>query len=166
MANKGNFGQGGSGRGNSGKGNSGGGSSGGRPPLNQPPYDEDGGEEDREDSDETDSISDALSEELGDAVALFPDVPEEMGIDPVLLGLLHCVVFLCGSNDEIVHPDGADLVMQQVMACCSRLSGARLAKIKEDMHVLTAWSKEQGHGKGAVEFLETFLDEMGAGTGQ
>lgn len=121
---------------------------------------------DEDDDDLEEGSSDELLEELGDAVALFPDVPAEMGVDPVLLGLLHCVVFLCGSNDEMVHPQAADLVMQQVMECCSRLNGAQLKKVREDMQVLASWSKDQGHGQAALEFLETFLDEMGAGKGQ
>lgn len=124
------------------------------PGSHQPPYDEDAGDED------------GLPEELSEGVALFPDTPAELGVDPVLLSLLNCVVFLCGSNEEIVHPGAANLVMDQVMTAFSRLSGERLIKVREDMDVLVAWAKDQGLGKGAIEFLETFFDEMGVGGGQ
>ncbi len=31
--------------------------------------------------------------------------------------------------------------------------------------MLVAWAKDLGLGKGAIEFLETFFDEMGVGGG-
>ena len=53
--------------------------------------------------------------EVPDGAAIFPEIPEELGINPLWLAVLHATVFLAGSNEDIVHPDAAE----EVMNCAS-----------------------------------------------
>jgi hypothetical protein len=52
----------------------------------------------------------AMSEEreVPEGAAVFPVIPPELGVHPLLLAVLHAVVFLEGSGEEIVEPSAAE----------------------------------------------------------
>jgi hypothetical protein len=101
--------------------------------------------------------------ESPDGAAVFPLIPPELGIHPLLLGLLHAYVFLEGSEPEIVHPDAAAEAMEYLATYLQRLTGKELMRAREDMETLVGYAKEQKWPKQHVMFLKSFLDENGVG---
>src|SRR5438067_11782892 len=48
-------------------------------------------------------MSDEAERGVPDGAAVFPLIPEELGVDPLLLAVLHAVVFFDGSEDGVGH---------------------------------------------------------------
>ncbi len=99
--------------------------------------------------------------ESPDGAAVFPLIPPELGIHPLLLGLLHAYVFLEGSEPEIVHPDAAAEAMEYQATYLQRLTGKDLLRVREDLETLVGYAKEQKWPKQQVQFLKSFLEENG-----
>src|SRR5438067_8961176 len=99
-------------------------------------------------------------EEEGELVpegaAVFPEIPEDLGVDPLLLAVIHATVFLAGSDDHVVHPDAASEAVEAMAAYLRRLRGPRLRRLREDMDALTAYAREAGWGRPEVEALQSF----------
>src|SRR5262249_34803629 len=74
--------------------------------------------------------------EGADGAAVFPLIPPELPVHPLLLALLHCVVFVDGSTDEIIDPGAADEAMQYVATYLHRLKGPLLRQMREDLSCL------------------------------
>lgn len=106
------------------------------------------------------------SEEVPDGAAVFPDIPAELNINPLLLSVLHTVVFLAGSADGIVQEAAADEALAYIAGYMQRLTGPDLQRTKEDIGSLRDYAKAQNWSKGFREFLKTFLDEFGVGKGR
>lgn len=96
-----------------------------------------------------------------EGIALFPEIPEELGIDPLLESLLSMVVFITASDENLVDPKAADEAFAHLQVVLSKLDNKRIARMSEELEVVAGWVKDQGLGLEAVEFIETFLDEMG-----
>ncbi len=96
-----------------------------------------------------------------EGIALFPDIPPELGIDPLLECLISMVVFITASDEDLVNPGAADEAFAHLQNVLSKLNGKRLARIREEIVVIAGWVKDQGLGTEAVKFIENFLDEMG-----
>ena len=45
--------------------------------------------------------------DIPDGAALFPEIPAELNVHPLLLAVVHSIVFLAGSADEIAQPAAA-----------------------------------------------------------
>jgi hypothetical protein len=99
--------------------------------------------------------------EIPEGAAVFPDIPAELGVNPLLLAVVHSVVFLAGSSDEIVQPEAADEALGYVAEYLQRLTGSDLQRTKEDVAALVAYAKQQGWAKQLQHFLTTFLAEFG-----
>jgi hypothetical protein len=109
-------------------------------------------------------MSDEHQPDVGESpegAAVFPLIPPELGINPLLLGLLHAYVFLEGSEPEIVHPDAAIEAMEYLATYLQRLSDENLRRAREDMETLVGYAKEQKWPKQQLQFLKSFLDENG-----
>ncbi len=102
-------------------------------------------------------------EVVPEGAAVFPLIPEELGVHPLLLATLHAVVFLVGSADEVVEGNAAEEAAQYLVAYLQRLKGADLQRIREDMAVLVAHARADKWPPHDVRFLETFLTEFGIG---
>jgi hypothetical protein len=100
-------------------------------------------------------------EEVPEGAAVFPVIPEELGISPLLLATLHAVVFLSGSDDEVVHPTAAEEVLDQIGQCLGRLKGDALARVKEDLTTLTAFAAQEKWPRELVSLFRSFLTEFG-----
>src|SRR4051794_18774318 len=98
-----------------------------------------------------------------EGAAVFPLIPEELGVDPLLLTALHSIVFLVGSDDDVLQPDAAEEALHYLVTYLRRLGGARLKKVREDLQVLLAFAREEQWPQEDVRFLETFLSEFGIG---
>jgi hypothetical protein len=96
-----------------------------------------------------------------DGAAVFPLIPPELGVHPLLLAVLHAFVFLEGSEPGIVHPDAAAEAMEYVATYLQRLTGKELLRAREDLETLVGYAKEQKWPKQHVLFLKSFLEENG-----
>jgi hypothetical protein len=101
--------------------------------------------------------------EVPEGVAVFPEIPAELGVHPLLLAVLHAVVFLAGSDDAIVQPDAGEEALGYVAGYLQRLSGPDLRRAQEDVSALVAYAKQQGWPKQLQHFLKTFLADFGVG---
>src|SRR5271156_4244014 len=95
-------------------------------------------------TDETDETDDP---EVPEGAAVFPLIPAEAGISPVLLALLHAVVFLGGSEETVVHPSAAAEALEYIATYLQRLSGKELQRVEEDFQMLYTLDKQEKWSK-------------------
>jgi len=103
------------------------------------------------------------SPEVPEGAAVFPLIPPELGVHPLLLTVLQAVVFLQGSEADIVNPDAAEEQLEYIAGNLQRLSGAELQRVREDLETLAGFAKEEGWEGDSIQFLKTFLTEFGIG---
>jgi hypothetical protein len=101
------------------------------------------------------------SREVPEGAAVFPEIPAELGVHPLLLAVLHSIVFLSGSADELVNPDAADEALEYVAAYLQRLEGNDRRRVQEDLSALTTFARQEKWPKQLVQFLKTFLADYG-----
>ncbi len=109
-------------------------------------------------------MSDAEPSEVPEGAAVFPLIPAELGVQPLLLAVLHATVFLAGSDDDVVHPAAAEEALQYMAGYLQRLEGPALERVREDMACLTAFGRQEKWPKQMVRALQSFLDDYGIGT--
>lgn len=107
-----------------------------------------------------DELSDD-ADEVPDGTAVFPEIPEELGIHPLFLAMLHTYVFLDGSDTAIVNAEASSEAMEYVALYLQRLKGAELQRTREDLDTLVGYAKEQKWPKQYVVFLKGFLADNG-----
>lgn len=101
-------------------------------------------------------------EEVPEGAAVFPIIPEELGIAPLLLATLHSVVFLSGSDDEVIHPVAAEEVLDQIVQCLGRLQGEARARLQEDLTTLAAYAAQEKWPRELTTLFRSFLTEFGS----
>jgi hypothetical protein len=101
--------------------------------------------------------------EVPDGAAVFPLIPEELGIHPLLLAVLHAVVFFDGSDADVVNDAAANEALNYLATYVQRLQGPDLKRIREDVDCLIAFGKQEGWPKEEMQFLQEFLQEFGVG---
>jgi hypothetical protein len=104
--------------------------------------------------------------EVPEGAAVFPEIPAELGVNPLLLGVLHAVVFLAGSDEKVVHPAAADEAVQAIAGYLGRLEGVALDRAREDLACLVGLARQEKWPRQLVQFLKTFLADFGVGTGE
>lgn len=92
-----------------------------------------------------------------------PLVPPELGIDPLLLGLIHCAAFLDLANDELVDSDVAADVLEGLEVYIQRLPPERLTEIQSQLERLEAYADESDWPEALVDFIADFLYSCGIG---
>jgi hypothetical protein len=110
-------------------------------------------------SDEFDD--DDPSYEVPEGAEFFADIPPDLGVHPLLLGVLNALVFFAASSEDAVDPAAADAAIQRIVDQLLRLKGADLARVREDMDCLFRLAKEEKWEKAHVLFLKTFLKDIG-----
>jgi hypothetical protein len=108
-------------------------------------------------------MADNLPQDVPEDAAVLPLIPEELGIDPLLLAALHTVVFLLGSSEEVILPEAAEEALQYVATYLQRLSGASLKKVREDLATLQDFARQEKWPTEDIAFLKSFLKEFGVG---
>jgi hypothetical protein len=98
-----------------------------------------------------------------EGAAVFPLIPEDLEVHPLLLVVLHAVVFVEGSDEKIVQADAALEALDQVGTYLQRLRGLELRRVREDMECLVGYARQQKWSKEQIEFLKNFLTEFGVG---
>jgi hypothetical protein len=102
--------------------------------------------------------------DVPDGAAVFPLIPEELGIHPLLLAALHAIVFFDGSDAGVVNDAAANEALNYLANYLQRLQGPDLKRIREDIDALLAFAKQEGWPKEEMQFLHEFLKEFGVGT--
>jgi hypothetical protein len=92
---------------------------------------------------------------------VFPLIPQELNIHPLLLAVLHATVFLSASDEKLVDADAADEAFDYMAGYLRRLRGAELGRIRLDLEALAEFGRQEKWSAEAIEFLETFLDTCG-----
>ncbi len=103
------------------------------------------------------------ADEVPAGVAVFPVIPEELGIHPLLLATLHAVVFFDGSAEGVVNDAAADEALNYIATYLQRLEGPELRRIKEDLDCLLAFARQEKWPLEELKFLENFLQDYGVG---
>ena len=102
-----------------------------------------------------------LPAETPDGAAVFPLIPAEIGVHPLLLAVVHAYVFLEGSEPEVLNAELAEEAMNYLATYLQRLAGDDLRRVREDMVTLAAFAKSEKWPKQQVRFLQDFLKENG-----
>ena len=101
--------------------------------------------------------------EVPDGAAVFPLIPAELGVSPLLLAVLHAAVFLSGSDEPVVQPDAAEEALQYLAGYLQRLEGADLRRAREDLAALAAFARQEKWPKQLIRFVQNFLADQGVG---
>ena len=101
--------------------------------------------------------------QVPEGAAVFPVIPEELGVHPLLLAVLHSVVFFDGSSEDVVNDPAADEALQYLASYLQRLTGAELKRVQEDMETLVTFARQENWPKDEVQFLQNFLRDFGIG---
>jgi hypothetical protein len=101
--------------------------------------------------------------DIPEGAALFPLIPDELGIHPLLLALLHAVVFLDGSDENIMNDAAAAEALDGIANYLQRLQGPDLKRTREDMECLLAFGKEAEWPSEVMQFFQDFLKDFGVG---
>jgi hypothetical protein len=112
-------------------------------------------------------MADDFEEPEGEAppgAAVFPLIPLELGIHPLLLAAIHAIVFLDGSADEVVNPAAAGEALEYIATYLQRLTGADLRRTREDMATLVGYARQKGWPKKVQQFFKAFLEDFGVGS--
>jgi hypothetical protein len=99
--------------------------------------------------------------EVPEGAAVFPLIPPDLGVHPLLLAVLHATVFLAGSDDKVVHPEAAAEVIDYMAGYLQRLKGAELMRIRTDLDCLVQYARQEKWSKQDVLFLKRFLVDCG-----
>jgi hypothetical protein len=106
-------------------------------------------------------MSDEERSDVPEGAAVFPLIPAELGVHPVLLAVLHAVVFLEGSEPDVVHPAAATEALEYLATYLQRLKGSELRRVREDLDCMTAYARQENWPKQQVRFLKEFLTSFG-----
>ena len=103
----------------------------------------------------------ADASEVPEGAAVFPTIPAELGVHPLLLAVLHAVVFLEGSGADVLDSAAAQEQLEIIAAMLQRLNNDELRRVREDMATLVGYAKHEKWDKGSIQFLKNFLDDYG-----
>ena len=101
--------------------------------------------------------------EVPEGAAVLPEIPPELGVHPLLLAVLHAIVFVDGSAEDVVNADAGSEALEYIDSYLQRLGGADLKRVQEDMRVLAVYAKDQDWPKPVIRFFKDFLSEFGVG---
>ena len=106
-------------------------------------------------------MSAAGESEVPEGAAVFPLIPPELAVNPLLLAVLHATIFLAGSDDEVVHAAAAEEALEYMAGYLQRLDGALLQRVREDMACLTTFARQEKWPKQLIHALQRFLTDYG-----
>jgi hypothetical protein len=99
--------------------------------------------------------------EVPEGAAVLPLIPPELGIHPLLLAVLHAVVFFDGSSEDVVNDAAADEALNYIATYLQRLKGPEWRRVSEDMECLAAFARQEKWPAEELKFLSGFLEEYG-----
>ncbi|VTS08892.1 hypothetical protein [Tuwongella immobilis] len=102
-------------------------------------------------------------DEAPDGAAVFPLIPEELGVHPLFLAALHALIFFEGSDETVVHPAAAQEAAEYLTSYLQRLSGRDLQRLREDLDTIIGLGKDEQWPRQSLQYLKTFLADHGIG---
>ena len=102
--------------------------------------------------------------ETPEGAAVFPLIPAELGVHPLLLAVLHAYVFLEGSDAAVLNPAVAEEALNYLVTYLQRLAGDDLRRTREDVHTLAGFARSDKWPRQQLRFLQDFLKDNGIGT--
>jgi hypothetical protein len=103
--------------------------------------------------------------QVPEGAAVFPLIPEELGVNPLLLAVLHAIVFVDGSTAEVVDRAAAEEAAHYLAAYLRRLRGRDLQRVREDVETLLGFARQEKWPRDQIAFLRGFLADYGVGEG-
>ena len=88
-------------------------------------------------------MSDEPEDMVPEGAAVFPLIPEELGVNPVLLATLHALVFLIGSSEEVLNPEAGEEALQYMITYLQRLKGTALNRVRADFEALKELARSE-----------------------
>jgi hypothetical protein len=101
--------------------------------------------------------------EVPDGAAVFPLIPPELGVNPLLLAVVHATVFLAGSEEKIVNAAAAEEALGYLAGYVQRLTPEQLHAVTEDMDCLIGYARQQHWSRDLVHSLQSLLSDLGLG---
>jgi len=92
---------------------------------------------------------------------VMPVIPDELGIDPRTLAVLHCVSFLELSGDTTVDPDWAVEATEYVAHYLHRLSREDAMQMQKEMATVAAWAEAKQMPPLFVDLARRFTEYAG-----
>jgi hypothetical protein len=89
---------------------------------------------------------------------VMPEVPASLGIDPLVLAVVHADAFLQLSEDEAVDPDAALEASENISAYLTRLPRDRAEAFRRDVAKLAAHARRQKWPADALEFVAEYWE--------
>jgi hypothetical protein len=111
-------------------------------------------------------MSDEPASEVPDGAAVFPLIPAELAVNPLLLAVVHATVFLAGSSEDVVHPEAAEEALQYIAGYLQRLDGPLLRQVCEDLLCLASHGRQEKWPRQLTRLLKTFLADYGVGSSE
>jgi hypothetical protein len=103
------------------------------------------------------------ADEVPEGAAVFPLIPPEAGVNPLLLAVLHATVFAAGSDEAVVQSEAAGEALEYVATYLQRLEGADLERVRADLNRLLEYARREKWQKSELDFLTNFLTDYGIG---
>lgn len=103
--------------------------------------------------------------EVPEGAAVFPTIPPDLNVHPLLLAVIHAIVFLGGSEDAVVNPEAGGETVDLMAGYLQRLRGKELATVRASMATLVTYARAEQWPLEKVEFLQTFLNDCGISEG-
>src|SRR5262245_28631780 len=82
-----------------------------------------------------------------------PELPDELGVDPMLAALCHGAASLDLRDESVVGPDAAHAVLEHVGLYVQRLPPERIAAIEADLQRIRAYGEKSEWPEWVVAFV-------------
>lgn len=100
-------------------------------------------------------------EEVAEGANVFYSIPEDVDADPLLLAVIHAIMFLTGSSELIVDPHSADEACDHMFGYLERIRGKDLDRLKASLDKLSQYARKQKWPADKIAFFEEFMDIVG-----
>jgi hypothetical protein len=98
-----------------------------------------------------------------DIEPFLPEIPAELGVDPLLAALLQCAAFLDLGDDTVVDSVQADEVLEHVGMYVQRLPPERVDEIEQQLRRVREHAEKAGWPEPITAFVGDFLYSCGIG---
>jgi hypothetical protein len=92
-----------------------------------------------------------------------PIVPERLGVDPVLLAMLHLTALLDFADDDVVESQSANEALEFVEMYMQRLDTEQLEEVQAQLDRIEEYAAEEGWPEELTDFVRDFLYNCGLG---
>ncbi len=93
--------------------------------------------------------------------AELPLVPDDAGVDPIVLALLHAAMFLDLSEEPAVDATAARPVLERIGLYVQRLSDDEVEALADSLARLAERGERDGWPAPAIEFVRLFVENCG-----